>query len=69
VSGFTDRAIAAIADWHNVAPPNPTALRMVADLQKVIDDVAALRGGLRFEDEPASFEAALRLAANIEVTP
>jgi hypothetical protein len=68
MSGFSERTIAAIADWHDVAPPNATALRMVADLQKVIDDVAALRGGLRFEDEPASFEAALLAAAAIEVS-
>jgi len=66
---FTDRAIAGIAEWHGVTPPNAVAVRMVGDLQKIIGDVAALRGSLKFEDEPASFEAALLTAAAVQVTP
>jgi pyruvoyl-dependent arginine decarboxylase (PvlArgDC) len=63
MADFVEDMTGYIAEWHGVTPPNPVALRMVADLQKVIADVAALRGTLRFEDEPSSFEAALREAA------
>ena len=34
--------------------------RMAADLMETVRAFAALRGTLRFEDEPSSFEAALR---------
>ena len=50
-----------------MAPPNDVALRMLGDLEKLIRDFEALRGTLRFEDEPSSFEAALREAASIGV--
>jgi hypothetical protein len=56
-----------IADWHGVTPPNDVALHMVADLSKIISQFEALRGSLRFEDEPSSFEAALLQAASIGV--
>jgi hypothetical protein len=49
-----------IASWHGVAPPNEPARRMAADLASVIAGFEALRGTIRFEDEPASFEQALR---------
>jgi hypothetical protein len=62
---FVDDMTASIATWHGVTPPNDVALRMLADLQKLICDFEALRGTLRFEDEPSSFEAALREAASI----
>ena len=64
---FVDDMTASIATWHGVAPPNDVALRMLGDLEKLIRDVEALRGTLRFEDEPSSFEAALREAASIGV--
>ncbi len=51
---------AAVARWHGVAAPNEPARRMTADLQAAIAAFEALRGSLRFEDEPSSFEAALR---------
>lgn len=54
-----------IEAWHGVIPPNPVATRLVADLAKIITDFEALRGTLRFEDEPASFEAALLEAATV----
>ncbi len=57
--GFVDATVAMIATWHGVSPPNEAALRMVADLRKIIRDFEAQRGTLRFEDEPSSFEAAL----------
>lgn len=69
MSEFVERTVATIGVWHGITPPNPTALRMVADLEKIIQDFAALRGGLRFEEEPASFEAALLTAAAVEVAP
>ena len=51
---------ATITRWHGVAPPNEPARRMGADLIETVRAFAALRGTLRFEDEPSSFEAALR---------
>jgi hypothetical protein len=68
-SEFTESTVAMIVRWHGVAPPNATALAMVGDLVKVIADFEALRGNLRFEDEPSSFEAALLEAAAVEVKP
>jgi hypothetical protein len=40
---------------------------MVADLTKTIAQFEALRGSLRFEDEPSSFEAALVEAASVGI--
>ena len=60
---FIDATVAMIATWHSIAPPNAAALRMVADLRRIIADFEAQRGKLRFEDEPSSFEAALLDAA------
>lgn len=51
---------ATIARWHGVAAPNEPARRMAADLMETVRAFAALRGTLCFEDEPSSFEAALR---------
>jgi hypothetical protein len=53
---------ATIARWHGVAAPNEPARRMAADLADTLRAFAALRGTLRFEDEPSSFEAALNEA-------
>jgi hypothetical protein len=51
---------AAIAAWHGIAPPNDAARRLAADLASTIAAFEAVRGTLRFEDEPSSFEAALQ---------
>jgi len=51
---------AAIAAWHGITPPNDAARRLAADLASTIAAFEAVRGTLRFEDEPSSFEAALR---------
>ena len=51
-----------IAAWSGITPPNDPARRMAADLAAVIAGFEALRGTLRFEDEPASFAAALQAA-------
>lgn len=48
-----------IARWHGIAAPNEPARRMAADLVATIRAFEAQRGALIFEDEPASFEAAL----------
>jgi len=51
---------ATIARWHDVSAPNEPARRMAADLDAVIRGFTTLRGTLRFEDEPSSFEAVLQ---------
>ncbi len=51
---------AAIATWHGIVAPNDAARRFAADLAAVIAAFEAVRGGMRFEDEPSSFEQALR---------
>ena len=47
-------------EWHGVAAPNEPARRMTAALMETVRSFTALRGTPRFEDEPSSFEAALR---------
>jgi hypothetical protein len=56
---FLAETEAMIARWHGVAAPNEPGRRMAADLINTIAAFEALRGTLRFEDEPSSFEAAL----------
>ena len=53
---------ASIATWSGITLPNEPARRMAADLSSVMAAFKALRGTLRFEDETASFEAALQAA-------
>jgi hypothetical protein len=50
----------AIATWHGIAAPNDPGRRFAADLATVIAAFEAVRGRMQFEDEPASFEQALR---------
>jgi len=57
---FLEITEAAIAAWHGITPPNDAARRLAADLASTIAAFEAVRGTLRFEDEPSSFEAALR---------
>lgn len=57
---FLAETEATIARWHGVAAPNEPARRMAAELAAIIRDFEALRGTLCFEEEPSSFEAALR---------
>lgn len=57
---FLPATEAAVARWHGVVAPNDPARRMAAELAAAIAAFEALRGSLAFEDEPASFEAALR---------
>jgi len=57
---FLDLTQTNIATWHGVEPPNDAGRRLAADLANTIKAFEALRDGMRFEDEPASFEAALQ---------
>lgn len=57
---FQAETEANIARWFGVLPPNDPARRMATDLARTITAFEALRGSLVFEDEPASFEAALQ---------
>ena len=57
---FLKASEAMIAAWHGVQAPNEPGRRLVSDLQKTIAAFEKLRGTLVFEDEPASFEAALQ---------
>ena len=59
---FEAQVEATIARWHGIAAPNEPARRMAAELLATIRAFEALRGTLVFEDEPASFEAALHEA-------
>ena len=55
----------SVAAWTGITPPNDPARRMAADLASTIAAFEALRGTLKFEDEPSSFEAALQAAKEI----
>jgi hypothetical protein len=48
-----------IARWHGIDVPNEPARRLAAELEQTIRAFEAQRGTPQFEDEPASFEAAL----------
>ena len=52
--------IEAIRRWSGVGPPNAAARHGLADHAALIAELAALRDTMAFEDEPSSFEAALR---------
>ena len=56
---FIETTVAAIEAWHGIKLPNDRALAALADLQGALAEFAMIRDGLVFEDEPASFEAAL----------
>jgi hypothetical protein len=46
--------------WSGVALPNAAAAQALKDMPHLATELAALRGMLRFEDEPAGFDAALQ---------
>jgi len=50
----------SISRWSGVACPNEAARLGLADHIGLLKELEALRGTLAFEDEPSSFEAALR---------
>ncbi|WP_421990328.1 hypothetical protein [Roseococcus sp.] len=49
----------SIQRWQGISAPNSAARYGLKDLEGLIAALAKLRGELVFEDEPASFEAAL----------
>jgi len=51
---------AGIEIWHGIKPPNEAGRRLAADLAATIAAFEAQRHRLQFEDEPSSFEVALR---------
>jgi hypothetical protein len=57
---FLSQTETVIATWHGIAAPNDPGRRLAADLQNTIAAFEKLRGTMVFEDEPASFEAALQ---------
>jgi hypothetical protein len=57
---FPEVTEAMIAAWHGIAPSNDAAKRFAADLASSIRAFEKVRGNMRFEDEPATFEQALR---------
>jgi len=54
-----DLAVETAQVWFGVTAPNDAALEFAADLRQTVEAFEALRGRLRFEDEPVDFEAAL----------
>ena len=50
----------SISLWSGVACPNEAARLGLADHNGLLKELEALRGTMEFEDEPSSFEAALR---------
>jgi predicted acetyltransferase len=62
MSGIEQTIETEVATWQGIVPPNDPAKRLAADLASTIAAFEALRGQLRFEDEPSSFEAALLAA-------
>ena len=55
-----DAAKEAARLWTGVACPNEAGARAMEDFPALIREFEALRGTIVFEDEPSTFEAALR---------
>ena len=49
-----------IHDWSGIECPNEAAARALSDFQGLLEELVMLHATLVFEDEPSSFEAALR---------
>jgi hypothetical protein len=56
---FPDVTEAMILAWHGITPSNDAAKRFAVDLASSIRAFEKVRGQMRFEDEPATFEQAL----------
>jgi hypothetical protein len=50
----------AIRRWSAIELPNEAARHGLADMVALIAELERIRPGMVFEDEPSSFEAALR---------
>jgi hypothetical protein len=66
MSKFLAETEAMISTWHGIAAPNEPGRRLAAELADTIAAFERLRGTLLFEDEPASFEAALQATKETE---
>ncbi|TGQ11376.1 hypothetical protein [Mesorhizobium sp. M00.F.Ca.ET.217.01.1.1] len=62
MSEFYEQVQWWVAAWHGVSVPNEQSMSMATDLADLISMVERQRGSLHFEDEPASFVAALHAA-------
>jgi hypothetical protein len=60
MGAFETSIEATIARWFAITAPNDPARRLAAELEATIAAFEALHGMIVFEDEPASFEAALQ---------
>lgn len=49
-----------IRDWSGIECPNEAAALALSDFPGLLEELATLHATLVFEDEPSSFEAALR---------
>ena len=67
---MTDRTKAIVEQqielWASVKPLNDAVRIMASQLDAVMKGFEALRGTIRFEDEPSSFEAALQATKDRE---
>ena len=52
--------VEAIRRWSGVEPPNAAARHALADMAHLIAEIEQVRRRLAFDDEPSSFETALR---------
>jgi hypothetical protein len=50
----------AIRRWSGISLPNEAARHGLAEFAALLAELEALRGEMGFEEEPGSFEAALR---------
>jgi hypothetical protein len=57
---FVRETQARIRRWSGVGCPNAAAVHGLSDFPPLLAELEALRGTMVFEDEPSSFEAALR---------
>lgn len=64
---FPEETEAMIATWHGIKAPNKAGSVMAADLAATIRAFEAVRDHMAFEEEPASFVAALQETAEQEV--
>jgi len=59
-SEITALVRAQAAAWASITPPNTVSEQLAAAFAETIAGLSSLRGGLGFEQEPASFLAALQ---------
>jgi hypothetical protein len=57
---FVETVEAAIVAWHGMAVPSEQAHQLAIDLEASVKAFEKVRDRMRFEDEPASFIAALQ---------